>query len=565
MSRQIIVGVPSFGSKLKQTRASGYSAINAMLDINDNVLGKATCIKNTFRTNSHTRKCESIIISDNYIHGFDNINENGVRNPFNFGHMRSGHSSDNETSEFGTGLKCAAVVLANVFTIYTRCNDIYIKVQFNFEEMAANMETTQSYEPATFTNISEEEYVANHVNMSGFTTGSTIVLSKLTQLGEDIDVNVIKQELCLTYSGAIESNRLKIHVQKDSSQFDILKPNHDVFKHPTCGERTITHRIHLALDNNNNNIVDIVVERSQNNRSTVYFKWDRLSKKMIVPFEKKIQFHETLDNMQKHNNVCMLTMKSTSTYNTDFVDVNGNAFLFSNKIRVFRDGRRYDDVTFIKADNDGYANHIYNELTYVSKSINPHIGMLFNKKINIHINTGLTQVIGYIQSMLKGKCYLHKSKFENIIIPDIIQLQPNPKRTVKLTNTPAPQLSGVLVQNATLTNTERDILAANPVTTVPEPVLEPVTTVPEQVAMSTANETDNASIVQVLKKSAVSNSNSRENIQSLSLDSKLELQNYLTKMFVPIVKNSSKELTPLLDFHMQCTEVIVELYNRFVK
>ena len=502
MNTQSIVGVPSFGSKLKQTRASGYTAINAILDINDNVLGKATHIKNTFRTNHNTKNCESILISDDYFDGFIDINKTGSGNPFNFGHMRTGHSNDSETSEFGTGLKSAAVVLANIFTVYTKVGNAYKKVQFNFEEMAQDADPAHSYEPCIYTDITEAEYVANHTAVSGFSTGSTIVLTKLTQIGEELVVNDIENELRLAHCRAIVANHISIQLQIDNANPYELNPITDIFTNAKCNERTITHRIHVALDKSTNNIADIVIERLQPNKNTTYFEWNKNDKKVLVKFEKRLQFNDRLGKIQKRYNVCILTMKSTSTYNTDYLDDNGDDFLFHNKVRIVRGERRYDDATFIKQDNDGYCNHIYSELTYTSKLINPHIGMLFNKKINVHINTGLTQVIGYIQKVVKGKCYLHKEQFEEVIIP---------RQPVLAIRAPAPPVQDPVP----------------PVQAPAPPVQVPVP--PVQVPVPPT------------------------------------LDEYLIKMLTPIIQSSSKSSTSVLDFHLQCSTVIEELYHLYVK
>jgi hypothetical protein len=43
------------------------------------------------------------------------------------------------------------------------------------------------------------------------------------------------------------------------------------------------------------------------------------------------------------------------------------------------------------------------------------------------------------------------------------------------------------------------------------------------------------------------------------------LDEYLIKMLTPIIQSSSKSSTSILDFHLQCTTVIEELYHLYVK
>jgi hypothetical protein len=43
------------------------------------------------------------------------------------------------------------------------------------------------------------------------------------------------------------------------------------------------------------------------------------------------------------------------------------------------------------------------------------------------------------------------------------------------------------------------------------------------------------------------------------------LDEYLIKMLTPIIQSSSKSSTSVLDFHLQCSTVIEELYHLYVK
>ena len=54
-------------------------------------------------------KIYGIKISDSYEKGFENIKEEGEKNPFNMAHVKDSHNNDEETSEFGMGLKLASI------------------------------------------------------------------------------------------------------------------------------------------------------------------------------------------------------------------------------------------------------------------------------------------------------------------------------------------------------------------------------------------------------------------------------------------------------------------------
>ena len=103
------IGIPHFKGTLKQARSSGYSFKKASLDIIDNVVTK--CKNINIYLDFNQGNIYSIRIEDNYKPGFENINEKGERNPFNMAHVKDNHQNDEETSEFGMGLKLASIFL----------------------------------------------------------------------------------------------------------------------------------------------------------------------------------------------------------------------------------------------------------------------------------------------------------------------------------------------------------------------------------------------------------------------------------------------------------------------
>ena len=116
----IKVGIPHFKGKMKQTRGAGYTFYRCINDIVDNVLGKSENIdiELTFNDKSQLVK---ITFSDNYENGFENIESDNINNPLNMAHSREGHSEDEETSEFGIGLKASAMNLGEKLTISVFC------------------------------------------------------------------------------------------------------------------------------------------------------------------------------------------------------------------------------------------------------------------------------------------------------------------------------------------------------------------------------------------------------------------------------------------------------------
>ena len=168
------VGAPHFSSKLIQARSSGYNLatiINELIDFP--VLNSNSIDINFVFDNSN--KLYSIKVSDECDKGFENILSVDSKSPFNFGHVREGHSRDDDISEFGTGMKQSAVAMANKFTIFTRVGEQYYKVVLDFVAMSNEEDVSDSYNPTSFSLISKEEYHKVHTGEYG----STLLLQEI--------------------------------------------------------------------------------------------------------------------------------------------------------------------------------------------------------------------------------------------------------------------------------------------------------------------------------------------------------------------------------------------------
>ena len=127
-----------------------------------------------------------------FSHGFKDIHKDSTQNPLNMGHIRIGQATDDrETSEFGTGLKKAMIFLAKNAEINTRCVDengniSFVRVIFDFVEMANRTNPEESYEPTRFECISEEIFREKHP----YDTGSSIILTNLRD--NDVTFDTVK-------------------------------------------------------------------------------------------------------------------------------------------------------------------------------------------------------------------------------------------------------------------------------------------------------------------------------------------------------------------------------------
>lgn len=64
-------------------------------------------------------------ISDDYFKGFERMFKEGTENPFNMTHMRSGQDDDEETSQFGIGMKAGAISTGGRLDVFTKVDGKY--------------------------------------------------------------------------------------------------------------------------------------------------------------------------------------------------------------------------------------------------------------------------------------------------------------------------------------------------------------------------------------------------------------------------------------------------------
>ena len=129
------IGTPHFKNHLRQIRGSGYTFERCFYDIIDNVINKATELNINIFFNDNL-KLTKITFSDNYTKGFENIELDESSNPLNIAHSRKEHINDNnDSSEFGIGLKASAMNLGEMLIIFTKVQNKYYNIELDFNEI----------------------------------------------------------------------------------------------------------------------------------------------------------------------------------------------------------------------------------------------------------------------------------------------------------------------------------------------------------------------------------------------------------------------------------------------
>lgn len=375
------IGCQHFKSLVKQILAENNTLCSALCDILDNVHGigaiiddfKAIC---DIRYEYDDTSLYKITITDNIIHGFKDIHKDSTQNPLNMGHIRIGQSTDDrETSEFGTGLKKALIFLAKNAEIFTRCVDddgniSFVRVVFDFVEMANRINPEESYEPTRFERISEETFRENH----HYETGSSIILSNLRD--SDITFDAVKgvQQTCDEFERGFRkeiSDKMSDLIRDEVIQIRVngkeVEEKDDLV---SMVQNTKVNKFYVDF-NGKGEICEVY-------RETV----TATGRRQIKRYEKseckfKKGSEDEFNAFEEKQSVKLVNMVSLTTKGTPFE----NTHLRNDLTAVKRNGRCFGEVKITKQEKDGYSNHIYHEINYTSKKLNTHLGVGSNKRV----------------------------------------------------------------------------------------------------------------------------------------------------------------------------------------
>jgi hypothetical protein len=384
------VGPAHFKSIVRQQRNNNYNLIKVFNEFIDNVIKKCNTIN--IETIINDGYLYEIKISDDYEKGFENINKTGSSNPFNMGHMRDGQDDDNETSEFGIGMKAGAIAAANKFTIYTKVLNKYYKIYFDFVKMMGEFDINKSYNPQ-FSNISEEEYKHNHP----FEYGSTLILQEIRkeiypETTQEYITLVIKEEISGIYGKIIDKNNINISVNKNK-----IGNVYDFFEDPKCKLFTQYAKLYYLINKVDNTQLFLI--EYPNRDKSKYLIFDIFNKTKndmdhdrLKESPNKLEYYKNNDNFEfkycldENNKECM-SIYSTFTYFTD----NDNK-ITRDIVQIYKDNRRYGNV-ITKNHNNGAHNYTIHKIEFVSKKLGKEFGMTYNKEILLNLDNNITKCV----------------------------------------------------------------------------------------------------------------------------------------------------------------------------
>jgi len=394
------VGCQSFRTVVNHIRSDNNTLQSGLDDIIDNIWGiaNAGCLPGiicNINMDYNENLIHRISISDNIPHGFKKIFDNGSNNPLNMGHIRSGHSDDNESSEFGTGLKKAIIYNADEAEIYTRAEletgeIVYVKVVFDIPMMCKKEIPEESYEPSSFEIITEQQYRKHHP----YEVGSTIIMKHMRPYDFTFDHETNEFQTQETFENKISATFKKLYSDLIQNEvFSIkfngknIEPEQDIINLvPT--KNINKYKIYVELNPRGGYRGD--------EPANIYIEYqtaDRNIRKCQV-FDKKtskFEFIETykVDELILNNpNICQVILKSITTYGTEYDEIQHGDYT-----DICRDGRCFEpSLKITKFERDGYSNHIYSKIKYTSKRLNRLLGVGPNKRVERKNNMLMTVI-----------------------------------------------------------------------------------------------------------------------------------------------------------------------------
>ena len=367
------VGGPHFRNIIKSARANGSTFIPNILELTDHPLNDQSVRNCAVNSIDEDDMLQEIRVSDDRPNGFENITEELHKNPFNMYHERDGHTNDDETSQFGGGMKNAGINISNMIEWYTRTKDgRYWKVTLNVEKQKIESISELSFQP-DIQMISYEEYKRYHPYEEGSTVRFYSIMpiykSKNYQTFTDEVTKVMKDK----YRGILK--------QKKNFRFTVnnvdISATPYIHEHPQISPLNSTANIYIMKKYNNYFIYMICIIDDKktyyifNNNTRKYEKVSTVKKfnKVVTEKIKDEYIYEYKENDDEDHSI---SVTSTFTKFADGID------LPKGNIHIERCGRHYGTIPKQAHHKEFYTN---THVSMRSKHVICELGLTHYKQI----------------------------------------------------------------------------------------------------------------------------------------------------------------------------------------
>jgi len=384
----LVVGAQHIRSKVKHARNNNYTFTTALNELVDYPILIANRVDITLQKNGEGTGLYKIKISDDCPGGFEYILDTGSKNPFNFGYETEDHDNDDTISEFGTGMKQAAVSIGDKFTVITKVNDEYFLIQFEYQKMMLEADVMKSYNPTLFRSMSKEEYNQYHP----YEQGSTLILESVLQniLSSSSIENLekkTKESLSNTYSKILSKRKNDLILTLNGEQ---IHENEDIYSTDEC--RPFTKQIVIIIKKDmkgDPEFLEYSINEEENKIKYRIYNDTGLYK--IVKGRELTRYLDLPDYYENgkisYKNVeGMILIRGTGT---QFSSKINDANLPKGITNIYRQGRHQGCLTTGSAN--GAKNYVKTELEYNNKCLGKQYGTNYNKTINFKKDTLFTK------------------------------------------------------------------------------------------------------------------------------------------------------------------------------
>ncbi len=394
-----VVGVPHFKSIRNQYRHANYTLMKGIKEFLDFPIMNAKKIQIT--TTVEDYQLTELKVSDNFLQGFKNLLENNEKNPLNMGHIRDGHEIDNENSEFGVGMKAAALNIGDRFYIYTRVGNKYYLITMDFQKMAAETDPTKSFQPE-FAEISRMQYAEHHP----YTHGSTLRVCKILPTicpatSQEGITEEIRAMVADYYSEYIVDDSLQVSVNGDRICSAV-----SYFDNPKC--RPFNRRTKFYIMVGQGGTQEYIIEciNMAGNRRT-YKKYDSKERKFRAikteEYETYKRTHDAQYSFDQDEKAAILLTSTFAYFALAGIEDLGEK-LPNDRTEIIKNKRKYAEI-YLKKHNNGSHNYTIHRINLNSKTIGKILGITFNK--DFHLNDGANDLVNAVRCIIDE----HRSEY----------------------------------------------------------------------------------------------------------------------------------------------------------
>jgi len=311
------------------------------------------------------------------------------------GHISNYHDDDDETSEYGVGLKAGSLSTANQLEIITKVPSLnnYYLVIADFERMSNEINVNDSYNPIKNV-INDDEYS----NIHPFNYGSTIKITKIrndeiyyTTTIDEI-TNKLLDSIGKTYAKLLNNCEIRVNDK-------IVVEPYNFFEDKNCIPFKINILLFILEDEQQKYLYLYKKYINNEYKYSIYSvnekKWKLCNKDTFTDYIKKYNnVYTSLNN----NGYCMEINTIFTFYSNIFHnDNNEDIDLPQDMVNIYKDNRLYGSKSLEK-HNNGVHNYTLHEIKFRSKKIGKILGITYNKEITMN---GSNDLIICIKTIFK--------------------------------------------------------------------------------------------------------------------------------------------------------------------